>query len=293
MANQLVKMLLNEEVVVLASDLTELVEYARTLHGTYPVSTAVLGRTLTAAVMMGSQLKKEDFSLTISINGGGPAGTVMATANGRGEVKGYVANPHVDLPAKPDGKLDVGGAVGTDGFVTVIKEMGMKTPYVGKTPIQTGEIAEDLAYYYLQSEQQPTIVYLSVWVDLDTTVLRAGGLIISPMPGTKEETLSAIESRLFGIQNYALMLMSESPESAVKKIFTGMDVKTLSTSHPEYRCDCSRERLEQVVISLGEKEIKDMIEKDGKAEIVCRFCNKKYHFGKEDLSRLLKEAQSQ
>lgn len=291
MENILARLLLNEQVSVIAADTTQLVEYAKQIHNTYPVATAVLGRTLTAAVMMASQLKSEENSLTVSLNGGGPAGTVMATANGRLEVKGCIGNPEVDLPARADGKLDVGGAVGREGFLTVIKDIGMKDPYIGKTELQSGEIAEDLAYYYLQSEQQPSIVYLSVWVDVDTSVLRAGGLIISPMPGTKEETLSGIESRLFDIGNYALMLLNSSPSEAVQKIFNGMEVRELAVSQPKYVCDCSLERIEQAIISLGQAEIEDMIQKDGGAEVHCRFCNKNYRLDAASLKRLLAEAQ--
>ena len=290
MKDQLTRLIINNEVRVMASDTTHLVEEAKAIHKTFPVATAVLGRTLTAAVMMGSELKHPSHSLTININGGGPAGTVLATAKGDCTVRGCMGNPQVNLPARSDGKLDVGGAVGKDGFLTVIRDVGLKDAYVGKTELRSGEIAEDLAYYFLQSEQQPSIVYLSVWVDIDTSVLRAGGLIISPMPGASEETLSDIESRLFDIQNYALLLLSKSPAEAVKTIFAGMDVKELDTREPRYHCDCSREKLEQVIISLGREEITDMIEKDGQAEIVCRFCNKKYLFDAEALRRLLQEA---
>ncbi|MBQ9942220.1 MAG: Hsp33 family molecular chaperone HslO [Christensenellaceae bacterium] len=286
----LTKFLLNDEVSVVACDTTALVREAKEIHGTYPVATAVLGRTLSAAVMMASQLKHESHNLTININGGGPAGTIIATAKADGTVKGCIANPEVNLPAREDGKLDVGGAVGTDGFLTVVKDIGLKEPYVGRTQLESGEIAEDLAYYYLQSEQQPTVVYLSVWVDVDTSVLTAGGLIISPLPGASEKTLSQIEERLFVVNNYALMLMQQTPAEAVKNIFKGMDVKELEEMHPRYECDCAEERIEQVIISLGEKEIRDMIEEDGKAEVVCRFCNKKYTFDAAHLSRLLSEA---
>ncbi len=288
--DRLTKLMIDNQVSVIACDTTALVECAKDIHETYPVSTAVLGRTLTAAVMMASQLKHERHSLTININGGGPAGTVIATAKGNCTVKGCIGNPKVNLPARADGKLDVGGAVGTDGFITVIKDVGLKEAYVGKTELRTGEIAEDLAYYYLQSEQQPSIVYLSVWVDIDTSVLRAGGLIISPLPDTAEETLGKIESRIFDINNYALLLLSKSPAEAVRTIFEGMEVTELETAEPRYVCDCSEEKLEQVIISLGKEEIRDMIEKDKKAEVICRFCNKKYTFSAAHLEKLLQEA---
>lgn len=289
MKNQLVHLMLNDEVRIIAADTTQLVEEAKAIHGTYPVATAVLGRTLTAAAILGSQLRQEWENLTITLNGGGPAGTVLATANGNCEVKGYIANPLVNLPAREDGKLDVGGAVGKDGFLTVSKDLGLKEPYVGQTALVSGEIAEDLAYYYLQSEQQPTIVYLSVWVDIDTSVLRAGGLVISPMPGTSEETLSFIESRLFEIQNYALMLMQYSPEEAVRKIFRDGKIELTRTQEPRYVCSCTRERFSQGILSLGREEIEQMLKEDGQAEVVCQFCNKQYLFRAEDLQKLLEE----
>ena len=286
----ILKYLINREVVVTVANTTQLVEYARTLHATFPTATAVLGRTLTGAVMMASSLKGEGQNLTLTLNGGGPAGTVMATADAAGAVKGCIANPHVDLPPTPNGKLDVGTAVGKQGFLTVAKDVGAPEPYVGKTPIVSGEIAEDLAHYYLQSEQQPTIVYLSVWVDIDTTVIVAGGLIISPLPGASEQTLGDIESRLFDIGNYGMMLMSLSVEEAVHKIFSGMEIAFLSDLHPQYLCDCSRDRMERAMISLGEQELMDIIREDKRAEIVCRFCNKKYHFSEAQLIELLEEA---
>jgi len=290
MEDTILKILLNDCVSVWASQTTNLVETARQMHGTYPVATAALGRTLTAAMMMGGRLKSAKNRLTVSINGGGPAGTVLATANGAFEVKGYIANPYVNLPARADGKLDVGGAVGKSGFVTVVKDIGLKEPYVGKTPLVSGEIAEDMAQYMLMSEQNPGIVYLSVWVDTDCTVLRSGGLIITPMPGADEQTVEEIESRIEDIGNFGVMLFGMSAEGAVKKIFHGMDIKILETGTPKYVCDCSVERIKGVIVSLGKQEIEDMINEDGKAEITCRFCNKKYVFNADELRQLLKDA---
>lgn len=290
MKNIISKYIIDGEVIVTAADTTQIAEYARNLHNTLPTCTAALGRTLTAAVMMASSLKGPEDNLSININGGGPAGTIIATANSKGEVKGCIGNPHVDIPAKLSGKLDVGGAVGKDGFVTVVKDIGLKEPYIGKTPMQTGEIAEDIAYYYLMSEQQPSIVYLSVWVDIDATVIVAGGLIISPLPNASEGVLSKIEDRLAQISNYGIMLMSLTPDECVRKIFADFDIQHLSDTNPEYVCGCSRERFEQVMVSLGEKEITDIINEDGKAEIVCRFCNKKYQFSADDLRCILAQA---
>lgn len=290
MKNILSKYLLNHDVVVSASDTTQLVEYAHQIHNTYPTATAALGRTLTGAVMMASGLKGENQNLTLSLNGGGPAGTVLATADAQGHVKGCINNPYVELPAKPDGSLDVGTAIGKDGFLTVSKNMGAPEPYVGRTPLVSGEIAEDLAYYYLQSEQQPTIVYLCTWVDIDTKVIAAGGLVIAPLPGASEESLSEIEKRLPQISNYALMLMNLTPDEAVRKIFEGMELQHLEDRTPEYHCDCSRERLEQALLTIGEKDLREIIEEDHGAEMTCRFCNKKYQFNEQDLRKLLLSA---
>ncbi len=290
MANIISKYIIDNEAVVSAADTTQMVEYAKTLHNTFPTCTAALGRTLTAAAIMATTLKGEDDKLTLSINGGGPAGTIMATADSHGNVKGCIGNPHVDIPAKKSGKLDVSGAVGKNGFVTVVKDIGLKEPYIGKTPIQTGEIAEDIAYYYLMSEQQPSIVYLSVWVDIDTKVIVAGGLVITPLPGASEEVLSKIENKIAQISNYGILLMSMTPDECVKKIFDDFKVEHIGDFEPEYFCDCSKERYEKILITLGQKELKDMIEEDGGAKIICRFCNKEYNFTKGELEKLLLEA---
>ena len=293
MADNLYKYLLNDQAVITAADTRDLADYARVLHGTYPVSTAVMGRTLTAAVLMSSHMFKNDaHRLTLSLNGGGPAGTVLATANGESQVKGYMENPYVELPAKQNGQLDVGGAIGTDGFLTVVRDTGAGEPYIGKTALVSGEVAEDLAMYFLQSEQQPTIVYLNTWVDIDTTVLTAGGLIVAPLPGAGEETLSFIESCIPAIQNYGMMLMQMDASEAVEKIFEGS--KLVKTEHltPEYVCDCSRERFERGIIALGANELKAIIKEDGHAEVKCQFCNTTYEFTEADLKRLLSEAES-
>lgn len=284
------RIMLEDWVSVIACDTTGVSEEGRALHGTSPVCTAALGRTLTAAVMMGAQLKDARHTLTISINGGGPAGTVMATANAGLKVKGCIGYPDVQMPVRQDGKLNVGGAVGSDGFITVVKDIGLKEPYVGKTPLISGEIAEDVAQYFLMSEQQPSIVLLSVWVNPDGSVLRSGGMIISPMPGAPEEVIADVESRITEISNYGEMIKTMTPAQAVREIFSGMNIKELGDFSPKYECDCSEERFEQAIISLGAKEIYDIIKQDGKAEIVCHFCNKKYHFSSDKLRGLLAEA---
>ena len=236
------RIMLEDWVSVIACDTTELAEESRRLHGTSPVCTAALGRTLTAAVMMGAQLKDSRHNLTLSINGGGPAGTVMATANAGLKVKGCVGYPRTDMPVREDGKLDVGGAVGHDGFITVVKDIGLKEPYVGKTPLVSGEIAEDVAQYFLMSEQQPSIVLLSVWVNPDESVMRSGGMIISPMPGAPEEVIAAVESRVEHIAKYGEMIKTMTPIQAVREIFEDMKLKELGDFSPKYECDCSDER---------------------------------------------------
>lgn len=291
MKDSIKRYLFNNDVVITVSRTRDLVEEARKLHNTYPTCTAVLGRTLTGAIMMGSTLNRKDMLLTLSLNGGGPAGTVLATANGNCEVKGYIDNPYVDIPARKDGKLDVGGALGKDGFITVTRDLGPGTePYIGRTALVSGEIAEDLAMYFLRSEQHNTIVYLSVWVDIDTTVISAGGMIISPLPNCSEESLSYIESKVFEIGNYGMMLMSMDIPEIMQKIFGEKELELLDEETPVYRCDCSVERFERGIISLGKKELQEIIDEDGKAEVVCRFCNKKYSFDKAHLMRLLNEA---
>lgn len=287
--DMLCKLIIEDTVGVTAVDTTKLVEYARSIHGTYPVCTAALGRTLTAAILMASGLKHENCSITISINGGGMAGTIMATANESLGVKGCIGNPCVDLSPTPFGKLDVGGAVGRDGFVTVARDMGTSQPYVGRTELVSGEIAEDLALYYLKSEQQPSAIYLSVRLNADESVMCAGGLFVAPTPGTPQYVIDEIESR--AIADYGVLLLSHSPESAVNELFSGMEIRTLAHAKPSYNCDCTRERLERVIISLGREEIDDIISKDGHAELVCRFCNKKYDFSEAELQRLLAEAE--
>lgn len=189
-----------------------------------------------------------------------------------------------------DGKLDVGGAIGKDGFLTVIKDIGLKEPYIGKTALVSGEVAEDVAAYLLYSEQQPAIVYLGVWVDTNMRVLRAGGLFVSPLPGTEEVLLQKIEEKVPAIGQFSKAIMKTGPEQAAREIFSDMEIKKIGEVEPHYICDCSRERLEQVILSLGREEIEDMIEKDGGAELTCRFCNKKYRFSGEELTALLREA---
>jgi len=286
----LVRGMLNGEVSVFACDISDMAEEARVTHGLMPVATIILGRTMAAATMMAAMLKNKGDRMTLMINGGGPAGTVMAVGDADLNIKAYVANPGVNPPPTEKGGFDISGAVGKDGFITVARDAGLGEPYVGKVRMVSGEIGEDVANYLLISEQQPSIVYVNTWLETDMTVLNAGGLMIRPLPGCSEETLDEIERRIGKIANFALMLFQSGVEDVLGNIFQGMDLKLLDYAEPVYRCDCSKERLGQVVVSLGENEIEDMIEKDKGAEITCHFCNKKYDFTEDDLKTLLEYA---
>jgi molecular chaperone Hsp33 len=282
--------MLNGEAAVYACDISQMAEEAHKTHGTWPVATVALGRTLAGCTLMSAMLKAKRDRITVSINGGGPTGTIMAVGDAELHIKGYIANPQVNVQPSGDGNLNVAEAVGKKGLVTVIRDQGLKEPYIGKTPIETGEIAEDLAHYLLLSEQQPSIVYLNTWVEPDLTVLNAGGIIITPLPGCSEKTLSAIEDRICEIRNYALHLMQFTPEQEVMRLFEGMDVKILREDRPLYLCDCSLERIADALLALGTAELKDMIQKDKGAQITCRFCNKEYQLNEQDLNMIIEKA---
>ena len=290
MSDILIRAMLNGEAAVCACDVSEMVETARKIHETMPVATIALGRTLAAGTMMASMLKSRHDRMTLTINGGGPAGTIMVVGEAVLHMKGYIANPVVNLPANDRGTFDIAGAVGTDGFVTVVKDLGLREPYIGKTPMLTGEIGEDIANYFLISEQQPSVVYVNTWLETDMSSVNAGGVIVRPLPDCSEETLTEIEKRAGTIANYAMYMLSKGARGSLEQIFEGMEMEILEEQQPLWQCDCSKERLEEVVISLGKHEIQDMIEKDDGAEIVCRFCNKKYWFSAEELKRLLEQA---
>lgn len=288
--DKLIHAMLNGEAAVYALDATEMVREAQKTHQTWPVATVALGRTIAGTTLLCAMLKNRGDRITVSINGGGPAGTIMAVGGADLRIKGYIANPQVNVEPDEKGGLNVAGAVGKNGLVTVIRDQGLKEPYIGKTPIETGEIAEDLAYYLLKSEQQPSIVYLNTWLEQDMSVLNAGGIIISPMPGCGEKTLSAIEDRICDIRNYALHLMQYTPEEEIGRLFAGMDVKILSSEEPKYECDCSLARISEALLSLGPTELRDMLEKDKAAQITCRFCNTEYNFGESELEQLIDKA---
>ncbi len=273
---------------VFVATTTKLVEEARLIHETSPTASAALGRTLTAGLMMGAMMKNENDKLTLKINGGGPAGTILVVANNKGSIKGYVDNPQADLPSKSKGKLDVGGLVGKDGNVTLIMDLGLKDPYIGQSNLVSGEIAEDLAAYYLMSEQQPSAVALGVLVDTDLSIKAAGGYIIQLLPDISDEDIDKIEETLSKIEPVSTLIeRGLSPEDIMNEILGQFEMEVLDRMDLEFKCDCSRERIEKVLISIGRKELEDMIEEDGQGEVVCHFCNTKYHFTKEELENIL------
>ncbi|MDD6045045.1 MAG: Hsp33 family molecular chaperone HslO [Clostridia bacterium] len=291
--DKIVRALMADDTVkLIAISGRDLCEKARELHGLSRVCTAALGRTLLVTDMMGAQLKGEDHKLTAIVKGGGPAGNIVCTADNRGHVKGYVEQPALELPLGPDGKLDVSMAVGWFGDLTVVRDLGMKEPYVGKCDMVSGEIAEDFAQYFTVSEQQPSMVYLGVRVDPhDGHVLAGGGIIVQPLPHCPDEVIDTLTEKAVEVKMLAGMLEEGIElEDALRKIFGGIDINFTESLSPEFRCDCSRERLERVLISLGHDELKDMMEKEKGAELTCHFCNKTYSFTEDELEDLLKEA---
>lgn len=268
----------------------ETVEAARAAHNTSPVVTAALGRLLSAGAMMGSMLKGERDILTLQVRGDGPMKGLTVTADSRGQVKGYADVPDVILPANAAGKLDVGGAVGS-GILSVIKDMGLKEPYVGQTMLQTGEIAEDLTYYFATSEQVPSSVGLGVLMNRDNTVRQAGGFIIQLMPFVEDAVIDRLEENLKKISSVTTMLdQGNSPEQMLKLVLEGLDLEVTDTMPTAFVCDCSRERVEKALVSLGRKELQDMIDEGEGITVNCHFCNKDYKFYMDDLKDLYRRS---
>lgn len=275
---------------IFAADTKMLVETARAKHNTSPVATAALGRTMTAAVMMGSMLKGEDDLLTIRVCGDGPLGGITVTADSKAGVKGYVGNPETNLPLNAVGKLDVAGAVGA-GHLDIIRDMGLKEPYAGQTPIVSGEIAEDLTYYFANSEQVPSGVGLGVLVDRDYTVKRAGGFIVQLLPDAKDEVIDRLEANLKEISSVTGLLdEGKTPEDFIKILAKGMDPVITDTIEPKFYCNCSKERVQKALISIGKEELQSMIEEGKSVQLHCAFCNTDYDFSVEELKDLLKIA---
>lgn len=262
------------------------VETARAAHDTSPVMTAALGRLLCAGAMMGSMMKGEADILTLQVQGDGPAGGLTVTADSRGRVKGYAVNPQVILPANSQGKLDVGGAVGA-GSLRVIKDLGLKEPYVGQTQLQTGEIAEDLTYYFAASEQVPSSVGLGVLMEKNNTVKQAGGFIVQLMPFAEGNVIEKLEANLCRIHSVTKLLEDgNSPEQILGILLEGMDMEILSDMPVEFYCNCSRERVAKALYSIGKKEMDEMIKDGEPIEVKCHFCNTAYQFSVEDLVQI-------
>ncbi len=269
------------------ADTKEIVQTAKNFHNTTPVCTAALGRTLTAASIMGLMLKSETDSLTVQIKGDGPIGGITVTAEADGSVKGYVNNPNVELPLNKSGKLDVYGAVG-NGSLTVIKDLGLKEPYVGNVPLISGEIAEDFTYYFSLSEQIPSAVALGVLIDTDTSVKQAGGFILQLLPGADEEIITRLERRLGAIPSVTNMFEElETAENIVQRVLRGFDPVVLNKIPVEYKCTCSREKVETALKNIGKQELVKILEEDGRANVHCHFCNTDYNFNREELSKLI------
>lgn len=270
------------------------VQKASEYHHTSPVATAALGRLLTAAAMMGAMLKGEKDLVTLQMTGSGPLGRVLAVSGPDSMVKGYVGNPGADLPLRPDGKLDVGTAFGKDGFLTVITDLGLKEPYIGKIPLVTGEVGDDLAKYFAISEQVPSVVALGVLVDRDYSVKNSGGFILQVMPGADDSIIDKLEENLKNIKSITDMLESGmNVEEILGVALSGIDFHFTDKKEIAYSCNCSRDRVRKVLATIGETELKAIIEEDGQAEMNCQFCPEKYLFEKEELEEILKELQSQ
>lgn len=275
-------------VKALVARTTRLCEEARRRHDTYPTATAALGRLLTAACMEGMNLKGDD-RLTIRIEGDGPLGPLVAVSRPDGQVKGYVAEPHVHLPLRPDGKLNVGGAVGK-GMLYIAKDLGLKEPYTGSVPLVSGEIAEDLTQYYAVSEQTPSVVALGVLVDVDHSVKGAGGFLVQLMPGATEDLIGKLEQNIAGLPAVShFFAAGHSPEELLELVLQGFDCQILARQPLMFACDCSRTKLEEVLASLGTEELRALAEEQGGAEVRCHYCNEVYRFSPEDLSRLIRE----
>ncbi len=268
----------------------ELTETAKNAHDTSPVATAALGRLMSAAVMMGADLKGENDLLTLRMEGDGPMGGLLATADSHGNVKGYAFHPEVLLPPNAKGKLDVGGALGA-GMLSVVKDIGLKEPYVGQTNLVSGEIAEDLTYYYATSEQIPCSIALGVLMNKDNTVRQAGGFMIQLLPGASDELIDRLEERLGELPSItALLDAGKTPEEILSGLLGDFDLEILEKKPVQFHCDCSRERVERAIVSIGKKEIREMIEEGKPIEAGCQFCNKKYSFSVEELEELLQKA---
>ena len=266
------------------------VQRAKDIHKCTPTTAAALGRTLCAASMMGNLLKEDNGSLTIRINGGGPIGSVIAVSDSKGYVRGYVTNPAVDLPLRSDGKLDVGGAVGKDGMLTVSRDIGLAQPYVGSTELVSGEIAEDLTAYLLKSEQVPSACGLGVLIDTDLSVKAAGGFIVQLMPGAPDEYIDVLEENIFMMDQLTTILAEDGLEAVFEQVLKGLPYHIVDEDEVGYRCYCSRERVGDAILGVGEGELESMINEGKDIDVSCQFCDTVYTFTPDDLRTLLDES---
>ena len=280
----------DNQIRAFAATTRELVEYARSIHGTSPVATAALGRLLTAGTMMGSMMKGDNDLLTLQMKGSGPIGGLTVTADSRGSVKGYVYNPEVLLHANDKGKLDVGGALGA-GILSVIKDLGLKEPYVGQTHLVSGEIAEDLTYYFATSEQVPSVVALGVLMNKDNTVRRAGGFIIQLMPFAEDSIIDRLEKKVSEITSITALLDQDmTPEMILEHILGEFGLDIMDKLPTAFECNCTKKRVERAIVSIGHKDIQEMIEDNEPIEVNCHFCNKHYHFSVDELKEIIKRS---
>ena len=275
------------DLVAMAVDSTDIVQRAHEIHNTSKVTSAALGRLLSAASMMGSMLKGKDDTITVRIKGDGPAGTVIAVSDSRGNVRGYIGDSRIELELNSKGKLDVAGAVGKDGFLTVIKDLGMKEPYVGQTPLITGEIAEDITAYYATSEQTPTVCALGVLVDPESkSIIKAGGFIIQLLPGAMEDTIEKVEKSISDIPSVTKMMTDgKDPQKILEFVLKEFKIDVLDEYDVEYKCNCTRERVVRALLSAGREALEEMA-RDDKTEVCCNFCEKKYIFSSEEIKGL-------
>ena len=295
MSDKIIKMLAyNKKISVICANTTELVEKARNIHDLSPVVTAAFGRVLTIASLMGVEMKSTKDKLTVQIKGNGPIGQMLVTANNFPKVKGYVTNPVVDIPLNEDGKLDVSGAVGYEGYINVIKDIGLKEPYVGICPLVSGEIAQDFAEYFAKSEQKNTAVALGVLVNKDG-VKSAGGYVITPMPDATEEEIFKLEQNIFKAGAISKMLDENLSLKEIGMKITGDENIEIIEENivPIYECDCSKEHMEEALQTIGKEELVNILEEDGKAELTCHFCNKKYNLTKEELKAIIDKIEKQ
>ena len=266
----------------------EMVERARNIHKTTPTATAALGRALSGASLMGNALKGQGASITLQFKGNGPLGTVLTVSDHEGNVRGYVTNPDAELPLRPDGKLDVGGAVGHEGTLTVIKDLNMRDPYVGTVDLLGGEIAEDIAAYFVESEQIPTACALGVLVDRDQSVRSAGGYLIQLMPGATEDTIVKVEGGIMAAGAVSSLLEQDSdPEHLLRRVMSDFELEILDTEPVAYRCYCSRERVERALISLGAEELEALLREQGGCQMTCQFCDAVYDFSGKEIEKLI------